>query len=42
MNTVDVDQLNNLFVLCSILCNAGAAITNENNMSLILYTFVSN
>ena len=32
MNTVNVDQSNNLSVLCKIICSAGAAITNENNI----------
>ena len=29
MNTVKIDYLNNLSVLCSIICNAGASITGE-------------
>ena len=29
MNTVNVDQLNNISVLCSNTCNEGAAVTDE-------------
>ena len=39
MNTVDIDQLSTLSVLCSIICKAGGAIAYENKNKEVCHLY---